>query len=100
MFRYDIKNAAKIEEERRIQAEIDEENSCKNTFFREKNNVDFDLFSLVEKSITPKLLYKYLNERKKNILLIDMRLKSDYDQSHMITSTCIHIPADLMNGKG
>ncbi len=28
-FRYDIKNAAKIEEERRVQAEIDEENSCK-----------------------------------------------------------------------
>jgi ubiquitin carboxyl-terminal hydrolase 8 len=79
--RYDIKNAAKIEEERRIQAEIDEENS-------------------LEKSITPKLLYKYLNERKKNILLIDMRLKSDYDQSHMRTSACINIPADLMNGKG
>jgi hypothetical protein len=36
MFRYDIKNAAKIEEERRIQAEIDEENSCKNTFFSRK----------------------------------------------------------------
>jgi hypothetical protein len=54
----------------------------------------------VEKSITPKLLYKYLNERKKNILLIDMRLKSDYDQSHMRTSACINIPADLMNGKG
>jgi len=57
-------------------------------------------FVVVEKSIRPKLLYKYLNERKKSILLIDMRLKSDYDQSHMKTSACIHIPADLMNGKG
>ena len=55
---------------------------------------------LVEKSISPKLLYKYLYERKKNILLIDMRLKTSYDQSHMKTFPCIHIPADLMNGKG
>jgi len=97
VFRYDIKNAAKIEEERRIQAEIDEENSCKN--FRKFSKIYFDFF-LVQKSITPKLLYKYLNELKKNILLIDMRLKSDYDQSHMRTPACIHIPADLMNGKG
>lgn len=54
----------------------------------------------MEKSIRPKLLYKYLFEQKRNILLIDMRLKSDYDQSHMKTSACIHIPADLMNAKG
>ncbi|CAF4465334.1 unnamed protein product, partial [Rotaria sp. Silwood2] len=79
--RYDAKNEAKLEEERKKQAVIEEENS-------------------LEKSIGPKLLYKYLNERKKNILLIDMRSKVDYDQSHMKTSACIHIPADLMNGKG
>ncbi|CAF3581495.1 unnamed protein product [Rotaria socialis] len=79
--RYDAKNAAKIEEERKIQAAIDEEAS-------------------LEKSISPKLLYKYLNELKKNILLIDMRSTTDYDQSHMRTSACIHTPADLMNGKG
>lgn len=54
----------------------------------------------VQKSISPKLLYKYVQERKKNILLIDMRLKSDYDQSHMRTPACIHIPADLMNKSG
>jgi hypothetical protein len=54
----------------------------------------------VNKSIGPKLLYKYLQEGKRNILLIDMRLKANYDQSHMKTSACIHIPADLMNGKG
>ncbi|CAF0786761.1 unnamed protein product [Adineta steineri] len=79
--RYDEKNAVSREEERKKQAEIDEEKS-------------------LEKSIRPKLLYKYLNERKKNILLIDMRLKNDYDQSHMRTPACIHIPADIMNGKG
>ncbi len=54
----------------------------------------------MEKSIGPKLLFKYLNEQKRKILLIDMRLKTDYDQSHMRTSACIHIPPDLMNGKG
>jgi hypothetical protein len=54
----------------------------------------------VEKSIRAMLLYKYLYKRKKNILLIDMRLKIDYDQSHMKTPACIHIPGDLMNGKG
>ncbi|CAF0780734.1 unnamed protein product [Rotaria sordida] len=79
--RYDAKNEAKLEEERKKQAVIEEENSLK-------------------KSIVPKLLYKYLNERKKNILLIDMRSKVDYDRSHMKTSACIHIPIDLMNGKG
>ena len=29
-----------------------------------------------------------------------MRLKIDYDQSHMLTPICINIPTDLMNGKG
>lgn len=29
VFRYDAKNAAKLEEERKVQAEIDEDNSCK-----------------------------------------------------------------------
>ena len=29
-----------------------------------------------------------------------MRLKADYDQSHLKAFPCIHIPGDLMNGKG
>jgi hypothetical protein len=29
-----------------------------------------------------------------------MRLKVNYDQSHMKPFPCIHIPADLMNGNG
>ena len=41
-FRYDEKNAVKLEEERRIQAEIDEEKSRKIFFFDFKSfNVDF-----------------------------------------------------------
>ena len=58
------------------------------------------MFILVTKSIGPKTLYKYLNKKKKNMLLIDIRSKLDYDQSHMKTSICIHIPADLTGGKG
>lgn len=79
--RYDEKLAIKLEAEKRIQEEIDEEKS-------------------LTTSIKPKILYKYLMKKKKNILLIDLRLKFDYDQSHMRTSACIHIPADLTGGKG
>lgn len=54
----------------------------------------------MNKSIKPKLLYKYLRDPQKNVLLIDMRPKRDYDESHMRTPACIHLPADLMQGKG
>ena len=59
------------------------------------------MFALpVSKSIKPKLLYKYLRDSQKNVLLIDMRSKTDHDQSHMRTTACIHVPVDLMQGKG
>ncbi|CAF1245962.1 unnamed protein product [Adineta ricciae] len=79
--RYDEKNAVKLEEDRKNKAEIDEENN-------------------LTTSIKSKLLYAYMNTRKKNILLIDMRSTANYDQSHMKTAACIHIPCDLMKGKG
>lgn len=88
------------EEQRRIQQEIDEENSRKSFFVGRDCKKNFIITIAVKTSINPKLLYKYLNKKKKNILLIDMRLKADYDQSHLRTPACIHIPADLMGGKG